>query len=231
MQPYLSNFNGKSFYDCIEMRLYYLKVQFLIGVSMDFMFFAWIVVVAGTGWACWGILKAGITAERSVTSVSTRMDFGCKVAKLVRTLSALPEQQKHFRDPSLLRYRPVDGEQVIAVQRGVQSQSHQYTGSFQSDGTLHSFPVVNSFSAWLGLRPRRSHGSWSTTAQGRLLLTTRALVFEGDYKSLRIELVQIAAIDFSERRIRVTQRTGPATNFLVPELRHQFVARLQLALL
>lgn len=116
-------------------------------------------------------------------------------------------------DPVAAGYRPLRGERLVAVQEGVARVELRRTGGVSSRGTSVSIPIVK------GLRYRLYTGNthrpktWQPVAQGRLLITDKALVFEGSEKGERLAWEQVAKVELRSDGFIVARRSGPARNY------------------
>lgn len=91
-------------------------------------------------------------------------------------------------------YRPVAKENLLAVQDGATRMEMKSTGRYKTGGTSVSIPIVKGVRYRVGSGSIRTEKSWQATARGRLLVTDKAVVFEGGEKNERITWTQVADV-------------------------------------
>lgn len=123
-------------------------------------------------------------------------------------------------------YRPVKGEEVFAVLSGVSKMELKSDGNYRTRGASISIPIVKGVRYRVGSGSISATKSWRATSVGRLILTNKAVVFEGDQKNERITWGQIADVKFNRKGIDVHKRTGPARVFDTAQMSPRFAAIL-----
>lgn len=91
-------------------------------------------------------------------------------------------------EASSLGYRPVGKEVVVNVQYDAVRIENKSTGRYGTSGASVSIPVVEGVRFRVGAGSIRGEKSWQATDTGRLILTDKAIVFEGSAKNERIIL-------------------------------------------
>ncbi|WP_109312472.1 hypothetical protein [Ruegeria sp. AU67] len=133
-------------------------------------------------------------------------------------------------DPTHYGYRPVAKESLVAVQDDVTKMEFKSTGNFGAVGGSVSIPIAKGVRFRVGGGNVKRHKEWQGTSHGRLLLTDKAFVFEGDQKNERITWGQVADIEFLTDGFQVAKRTGPPRTFAVSNPDPKFAAVLDLML-
>lgn len=133
-------------------------------------------------------------------------------------------------NPDDIGYRPVGGEKIVAVQDGATKMELRSTGRYQTGGTTVSIPIMKGVRYRVGTGTIRSEKEWQGTAFGRLILTDKAFVFEGNEKNERITWTQVANAELLSDGFRVFKRTGPPRTFAVERPDPKFAAALDLML-
>jgi len=131
-------------------------------------------------------------------------------------------------DPIEYSYRPASGERLVAVETSVSRLELKSTGRYASGALSVSIPIMK------GVRYRASTGriasqkEWQVTDKGRLLLTDKAIAFEGSTRNERIPWSQISEIELMLDGYRIARRTGPPRVFAVDKPEPRFAALVDL---
>lgn len=133
-------------------------------------------------------------------------------------------------DPADHRYRRVAGETLHHVVDGVSRIEMKSTGRVAGHGLTFSIPIVKGVRYRVGTGRVGGQKKPQVTDQGRILITSKAIAFEGSAKNDRLTWTQIADIDFHADGISVMRRTGPARTFQFAkdDLRAQAILMLML---
>lgn len=128
-------------------------------------------------------------------------------------------------------YRPVAKENLLAVQDGVTRMEMKSTGRYRTGGTSVSIPIVKGVRYRVGSGSIRTEKSWQVTARGRLLVTDKAIVFEGGEKNERITWTQVANVELLLDGFTIAKRSGPPRTYQVgtPDAKFAAVVELMLA--
>jgi len=147
-----------------------------------------------------------------------------------RALLSGPNPQIPDLDPAAYGYRPVRGEQLLAVQEGVAQMEMRSTGRYVNAGPVISVPIAK------GLRFRVAAGQYASqktlqpTAHGRLLVTDKAVVFESPTRNERFTWGTVADIEIAVDGFGVAKRSGPRRIYRVPAPDPRFAAIVELML-
>ncbi|WP_322892445.1 MULTISPECIES: hypothetical protein [unclassified Yoonia] len=76
----------------------------------------------------------------------------------------------------------------------------------------------------------RTEKSWQATARGRLLVTDKAVVFEGGERNERITWTQVANVELLIDGFTIAKRSGPPRTYQVNNPDPKFAAVLELML-
>ena len=128
------------------------------------------------------------------------------------------------------RYRPVAKESLLAVQDGATRMEMKSTGRYKTGGTSVSIPIVKGVRYRVGSGSIRTEKSWQATASGRLIVTDRAVVFEGGEKNERITWTQVADAELLVDGFRISKRSGPPRTYRVASPDPKFAAVVELML-
>lgn len=93
-----------------------------------------------------------------------------------------------------------------------------------------SIPIVKGVRYRVGSTNIKAEKTAQTTARGRLLITDKAIVFEGDNKNDRITWSQLANIELHLDGLTLAKRTGPPRTYSVSSPNPNFVAILEFML-
>jgi len=127
-------------------------------------------------------------------------------------------------------YRPVAKENLLAVQDGATRMEMKSTGRYKTGGTSVSIPIMKGVRYRVGSGSIRTEKSWQATARGRLLVTDKAVVFEGGDRNERITWTQIANVELLLDGFTIAKRSGPPRTYLVNSPDPKFAAVLELML-
>lgn len=133
-----------------------------------------------------------------------------------------------YLDPGKQRYRAVGKEKLLGIQGRVTLVEYASTGRYKMAGGSVSLPIANGVRFRVGAGQIERNKAWQATAKGRLILTDRALSFEGDNKNERITWSQIADVEVVLDGFRVYKRNGPPRLFAVDSPNPYFSAALQM---
>lgn len=127
-------------------------------------------------------------------------------------------------------YRPVAKENLLAVQDGATRMEMKSTGRYKTGGTSVSIPIVEGVRYRVSSGTIRTEKSWQATARGRLLVTDKAVVFEGGEKNERITWTQVADIELLIDGFTISKRSGPPRIYQVDSPDPKFAAVVELML-
>ena len=127
-------------------------------------------------------------------------------------------------------YRPVAKENLLAVQDGATRMELKSTGRYKTGGTSISIPIMKGIRYRVGSGSIRTEKSWQATANGRLLVTDKAVVFEGGDRNERITWTQIADVELLIDGFTIAKRSGPPRTYQVDSPDPKFAAVLELML-
>jgi hypothetical protein len=127
-------------------------------------------------------------------------------------------------------YRPVAKENLLAVQDGATRMEMKSTGRYKTGGTSVSIPIMKGVRYRVGSGSIRTEKSWQATARGRLLVTDKAVVFEGGDRNERITWTQIANVELLIDGFTIVKRSGPPRTYQVNNPDPKFAAVLELML-
>jgi len=127
-------------------------------------------------------------------------------------------------------YRPVAKENLLAVQDGATRMEMKSTGRYKTGGTSVSIPIMRGVRYRVGSGSIRTEKSWQATARGRLLVTDKAVVFEGGDRNERITWTQIANVELLLDGFTIAKRSGPPRTYQVNSPDPKFAAVLELML-
>ena len=133
-------------------------------------------------------------------------------------------------DPAEIGYRPVSSERLLAVQNGAKRMAMKSTGRYRTVGMSVSIPIVKGVRYRIGTGSIKSDRSWQVTGRGRLIITDKAVAFEGSDKNERITWRQIADVELLKDGFQIAKRSGPARTYVVDRPDPQFAAVLELML-
>jgi hypothetical protein len=104
------------------------------------------------------------------------------------------------------------------------------TGRFRTGGASISIPIVKGVRYRIGSGTIRTQKEWQATAQGRLLVTDRALVFEGGDKNERVTWTQVANVELLIDGLIIHKRSGSPRTYVTvsPDPRFSAVVELML---
>ena len=124
-------------------------------------------------------------------------------------------------------YRPVAKENLLAVQDGATRMEMKSTGRYKTGGASVSIPIMKGVRYRVGSGSIRTEKSWQATARGRLLVTDKAVVFEGGDRNERITWTQIANVELLIDGFTIAKRSGPARTYQVNNPDPKFAAVLE----
>lgn len=127
-------------------------------------------------------------------------------------------------------YRPVAKENLLAVQNGATRMEMKSTGRYKTGGTSVSIPIVKGVRYRVGSGNIRTEKSWQATAHGRLLVTDKAVVFEGGAKNERITWTQVADVELLIDGFTISKRSEPPRTYQVAFPDPKFAAVVELML-
>ncbi|KAF0116363.1 MAG: hypothetical protein FD150_533 [Rhodobacteraceae bacterium] len=127
-------------------------------------------------------------------------------------------------------YRPVASENLLAVQDGATRMEMKSTGRYKTGGASVSIPIMKGVRYRVGSGTIRTEKSWQATAHGRLLVTDKAIVFEGGAKNERITWTQVANVELLLDGFTIAKRSGPPRTYQVDTPNPKFAAVIELML-
>jgi hypothetical protein len=121
-------------------------------------------------------------------------------------------------DPAAFNYRAVGGEKVVGCLDGVQRVEVRNTGRyFRGDRFWKSLMrgLLGRKKAYLimGSPEQVAEKEQRVTATGQLIVTDKALAFEGDAKNERLTWQQIADVKLLADDVEISKRTGPPRTY------------------
>lgn len=133
-------------------------------------------------------------------------------------------------DPASEGYRPVGKENLLAVQEDATRMEMKSTGRYRTGGASVSIPIVKGVRYRVGSGTIRGEKTWQATDNGRLLVTDKAVVFEGGAKNERITWTQVANIELLRDGFSIFKRSGPPRTYAVASPNPKFAAVIELML-
>ncbi|MBP7761669.1 MAG: hypothetical protein KA099_12295 [Alphaproteobacteria bacterium] len=131
-------------------------------------------------------------------------------------------------DPGDYGYRAVGKEVLIAVQENAKKLEYKSTGQYKTRGASFSIPIVKGVRYRFGSGSIKTEKSLQVVAEGRLLLTDKAVIFESLEKNERITWAQISDIEVLLDGFRISKRSGPSRLYATDYPNPQFAAALDL---
>lgn len=128
------------------------------------------------------------------------------------------------------RYRPVAKENLLVVQDDATRMEMKSTGRYKTGGTSVSIPIVKGVRYRVGSGSIRTERAWQATAHGRLIVTDKAVVFEGGEKNERITWTQVADVELLIDGFTISKRSGPPRTYQVASPDPKFAAVVELML-
>ncbi len=127
-------------------------------------------------------------------------------------------------------YRRVAKESLLAIQNDATRMEMKSNGRYRTGGVSVSVPIVKGVRFRVGSGSIKGEKSWQATDNGRLLVTDKAVVFEGSAKNERITWTQVADIELLMDGFSISKRTGPPRTYEVTNPDPKFAAILDLML-
>lgn len=121
-------------------------------------------------------------------------------------------------------YRPVGGENLVALQNGVARREMRSTGKYQTSGGSISIPLGGGVRYRVGTGSIRAEKAMTTVASGRLLLTDKAVAFESREGNTRLTWGQISDLNIARDGVVFHRRNGKPLIFATDALDPQFAA-------
>lgn len=131
-------------------------------------------------------------------------------------------------DASHFAYRPVSNERLLGVHERVARVALRNSGRYVSSGLSFSVPIVKGVRYRVGSGERRSEKTWQTLSVGRLLVTDKAIVFEGDGGNERITWNQVAHVESMLDGIEVSKRSGSPRTFRIQAFDPAFAVTIEI---
>jgi hypothetical protein len=110
-------------------------------------------------------------------------------------------------------YRPAKGEKLLAVHDSVRRMDWVATGAYTYGGTSVSIRVARGVRLNVGNGTVHRPKEWRAISTGRLLLTSHALVFEGDASNDRWTWNQLATVRICVDGYTIHRRRGKPVAF------------------
>jgi hypothetical protein len=134
-------------------------------------------------------------------------------------------------DPAAFDYRPVGDEMVLGCLDGVQRVEVRNTGRhFRGggfwDAIARGFLGQRRAHLLMGSPVRVAEKEQRVTATGQLIVTNKAVAFEGDAKNERLTWQQVADVELLADGARITKRSGPPRTYVFTKLDSKFAAVL-----
>lgn len=111
-------------------------------------------------------------------------------------------------------YRPVSGETLLQVHNGLRRMEMKSTGRYSHSGTSVSVPITKGVRIRVGGGSVARGKSYQEIDTGRLLVTDKALVFEGRTRNDRWTWGQIADVDICRDGYAIHRRRGKPVELL-----------------
>jgi hypothetical protein len=127
-------------------------------------------------------------------------------------------------------YRPIAKENLLAVQDGATRMEMKSTGRYRTGGHSVSIPIMKGVRYRVNSGAIRTEKAWQATARGRLLVTDKAIVFEGGDRNERVTWTQVANIELLLDGFSIAKRTGPPRTYEVHSPDPEFAAIVELML-
>ncbi len=105
-------------------------------------------------------------------------------------------------------YRRVAGEALLAMQDGAARFEVRSTGRYRTHGFRVSIPIVAGVRYHIGDQRVRAQSALQQVDAGRLLVTDRAIVFEGAQGNERLTWGQVADVEILIDGFRISRRSG-----------------------
>jgi hypothetical protein len=134
-------------------------------------------------------------------------------------------------DPAAFDYRPVGGEKVVGCLDGVHRVEVRNTGRYvRGDGFWKSVMrgLLGQRKAHLvmGSPVRVAEKEQRVTATGQLIVTDKAVAFEGDTKNERLAWRKIADVELLSDGVQISKRSGPPRVYAFTQPDPKFAAVL-----
>lgn len=133
-------------------------------------------------------------------------------------------------DSSKFGYKPVKGECLLAIQDDVYRQELRSTGRNSSQTISISIPIAQGIKYRAQTNNITGEKQYQKTAGGRLLVTNKAIVFEGDTRNDRITWGQITKVQLASDGYEIQKRSGKPFEFIASEPDPKFAAIIHLML-
>ena len=115
--------------------------------------------------------------------------------------------------PSEWGYRPVGRERLIAVLDNVKRLEMKGTGRVASHGLSVSIPIVKGVRYRIGSARIAAEKRMHVTDTGRMIVTDKAVSFEGKARNERMTWTQIANVELRRDGVVIAKRTGSPRTF------------------
>ena len=110
-------------------------------------------------------------------------------------------------------YRLVAGEKLLRVHEGLSRMEWKSTGRYSYGGASVSVPIAKGMRVRVGGGNIARERAFQATNQGRLLVTSKALAFEGRERNERWTWSQVADVEICKNGYVVHRRRGKPVTF------------------
>ncbi len=133
-------------------------------------------------------------------------------------------------DAAEFGYQTTFQEKLLAVQEDVTQMEFTGSGLVRTGGVAVSMPVGVAGRYRVSSGSVRSRRAWRAVAKGRLLITDRAIVFDGDGMHERITWGKVSEVETRVDGYEVIKLGEPPRTYAVSKLDTNFAAILELML-
>ncbi len=133
-------------------------------------------------------------------------------------------------DAAEFGYQTTFQEKLLAVQEDVTQMEFTGSGLVRTGGVAVSMPVGVAGRYRVSSGSVRSRRAWQAVAKGRLLITDRAIIFDGDGLRERITWGKVSEIETRVDGYEVIKLGDPPRTYAVSRLDTNFAAILELML-
>ena len=134
-------------------------------------------------------------------------------------------------DPTAFNYRPVGREKVVGCLDGAKRLEMRNTGRYYRGGGFwdafgRAFLGRRYAPILMGSPQRIAEREQCVTATGQLIVTDKAVSFEGDTTNERLSWAKIADVELLEDGVKITRRSGPPRIYAFTRFDPKFAAAL-----
>jgi len=190
--------------------------------------FLWLIGIFFVGAVIWGVITE--QKKTKAEEINTTKYIDAIETERQQMIKGEGRASLPIIDASTEGYRPVGKENLCAVQYGATRMEMKSTGRYRTNGASISIPIVKGVRYRVGSGTIRGEKTWQATDTGRLLVTDKAIVFEGDAKNERITWGQVADVELLKDGFSIAKRSGPPRTYAVDEPSPKFAAVIELML-